>query len=648
MTTPGVPHTDRTRVSAHTAMTDGSWSLSRRASRPRLRRFGAALRRDFMGAPQAIALFLVTGGALVIVLAYHAIAARNAARASLDRTRGHLASVAAWEFARHAGADIVHSARMTLWPLVSAPDADARAAPLAPAEAVSAALAMRCMCPPPFVARTMFRLDGLDGSLRTSGHPLVPSRALAIRQRLLATLDSQRFEFARDGEVMRRPLGVPIGDTRLAVLASGRGADTALGVLAWTPVRDSIGRVRAFYGADAAPSALTPILARTFRQNPLLPEAITKDAQRVDVPESQQTFVALQLGDRDHGILLFDTSRDAGVPTVSVTGVGRFVVREDTLEENAGRFVVTAGLDSRVGLRLAGADVPSIAFFVFLVALAVALLAAAAAHLRRALSLARQRSDFVASVSHDLHTPLALISVYTETLLLDRAVAEVERTGFLHIILRETRRLTRIVENLLRVAEADRGAVQVSRRPFSLTDLLHEVAADMAPFADAVGTSIRVTVPGEVTVTGDRDAVTQMLVNVLDNALKFGPPSQTIRVELDLLAGGSARVVIDDEGPGLPVHLRTRAFERFARLPASPPSAPQRGHGLGLSVVRDLATEHDLSVSFEEPPRNVGARFVIAFPPVRVQTPDVRSENLGRTRQAPALASGLGGGSSDA
>ncbi len=636
---------DRTH-STSGAMIDSSPPNSTRVSRSRFHRLRAALRRDFIGTPHAIVIFLATGGALVVVLAYHALAARQAAREALERTRGHLATVAAWEFARHAGADIVHSARMTLWPLVSGPDAASRPVPLTPDEAVAAALAMRCTCPPPFIARTTFRLNAIDGSLRTAGQALTTSRSSAIRKRLLATLDSQRFERARAGEVMRRPLGTPIGDTRITVLASGDGTDTALGILAWMPVRDSTGRVHSLYGADAEPAALTPVLARTFRQTPLLPEAITRDARTAGAWDSAQAIVTLRLGDKDHGILLFDTNRDADPATVPVTDVGRFVVREETVEEHAGGFVVTAGLDSRVGLRLAGAEVPSVAFFVLLVGLAVALLVAAAAHLRRALALARQRSDFVASVSHELHTPLALISVYTETLLLDRAVAEVERTGFLHIILRETRRLTRIVENLLRVAEADRGTVRVTARPFSLTELLHEVAADMAPFAEACGTTIRVVVPGEVMVAADRDAITQMLVNVLDNALKFGPPGQTIRLELDASSGGSARVVIDDEGPGLPVHLRLRAFERFARLPAGQAGAAQPGHGLGLSVVRDLAAEHDLSVAFEEPPEGVGARFVIVFPRFSGPSPAAGSEGVVRPGRPP-LAAVAGGTASE-
>src|ERR1041385_4964592 len=201
-----------------------------------------------------------------------------------------------------------------------------------------------------------------------------------------------------------------------------------------------------------------------------------------------------------------------------------------------------------------------------MLALTAGLVAAALLQLRREYELSQLRADFVSGVSHELRTPLAQIRMFSETLLLGRVRSDDERERSLEIIDQEARRLTHLVENLLHFSRSERRLTRLSPAPAPLTPLVSEAAEGFAPLAAARGVTLCTEVTdGVVGAGGAADALRQILLNLLDNAVKYGPSGQTVTLGLSV-ADGRARVSVDDEGPG-----------------SRPPSASASGTGSGGS-----------------------------------------------------------------
>jgi len=231
--------------------------------------------------------------------------------------------------------------------------------------------------------------------------------------------------------------------------------------------------------------------------------------------------------------------------------------------------------------------------------------------LRREYELSRLRSDFVSSVSHELRTPLAQIRMFSETLLLDRVRSDEERQRSIEIMDQEARRLTHLVENLLHFSRTERRITEIHATPTPLAPLVCEVVENFVPIAAARRMRIVAPEGANVVAPVDADALRQMLINLLDNAVKYGPEGQRIAVVL-AAENGSARVLVDDEGPGVPQGDRERIWERFWRLQRDRGSAVA-GTGIGLAVVRELAELHGGRTWVEDAPTG-GARFVIEVP----------------------------------
>ncbi len=232
------------------------------------------------------------------------------------------------------------------------------------------------------------------------------------------------------------------------------------------------------------------------------------------------------------------------------------------------------------------------------------------AQLRRENELARLRSDFIASVSHELRTPLAQVRMFAETLRLGRVRNDGERERSLSIIDQEARRLTHLVENILQFSRAERDSVRLSPRDSDLPSEVRETIDCFAPIARARRVVVDATLEPGVRAAVDVEAFRQILLNVLDNAVKYGPEGQTVRVNLSS-AGANARITVEDEGPGIPAADRNRIWAPFFRLERDASSAVA-GSGIGLSVVRDLVELHGGRVSVEG--RAQGTRFVIEVP----------------------------------
>lgn len=275
-------------------------------------------------------------------------------------------------------------------------------------------------------------------------------------------------------------------------------------------------------------------------------------------------------------------------------------------------FVVEAAVDPAAAgtLVIGGLPRSRLPFLIGLLALTTGLILTAVLQLRRERALTQLRSDFVSRVSHELRTPLTQIRMFAETLLLDRVRSEEERQRSLEIIDRESRRLTNLVENVLRFSRGERGQDRVEPQLQDVVPLARQLLADFEPL---VGGRARVvaTLPESAIANVDEDALRRILLNLLDNALKYGPEGQEIR--LSVVNGGPwVRFAVEDQGPGIPARERERIWERFYRLPRDRASAVA-GTGIGLAVVRDLTRLQGGDACVEESPGG-GARFLVELP----------------------------------
>jgi signal transduction histidine kinase len=248
---------------------------------------------------------------------------------------------------------------------------------------------------------------------------------------------------------------------------------------------------------------------------------------------------------------------------------------------------------------------------VILVATSIGLTVAAGDQLRRELALSRLREDFVSSVSHELRTPLAQIRMFAETLRLRRVRTPDEETTSLGIIENEARRMEHLVENLLHFSRAERSVQRVRTAPVNLSALVHEIASEFTPLAERHGSRITLNVQPGITSTADSAALRQALLNLLDNAVKYGARGQMITVGL-AMHEQRARLTVDDQGAGVGASEHDAIWERFARGEAARRTGAA-GTGVGLAIVRDIVALHGGTSSVEVSPDG-GARMVIELP----------------------------------
>jgi signal transduction histidine kinase len=246
-----------------------------------------------------------------------------------------------------------------------------------------------------------------------------------------------------------------------------------------------------------------------------------------------------------------------------------------------------------------------------LLAITGVLVTTAIVQLRREQDLTRLRGDFVASVSHELRTPLAQIRMFTETLLLGRVRSDGERHRSLEILDQEARRLSHLVDNLLHVARGERDHLRLHVEDIDLSLLVHQVIEGFAPLAAARRMTLQAEIADGTPARIDPGAVRQILLNLLDNAVKYGPAGSAIRVALEATPA-SARILVEDRGPGVPPASRDRIWERFARLDRDLQSSVA-GSGIGLAIVRELVVVQG-GRCWVEDGGSGGARFVVELP----------------------------------
>ena len=243
--------------------------------------------------------------------------------------------------------------------------------------------------------------------------------------------------------------------------------------------------------------------------------------------------------------------------------------------------------------------------------LAMGLVSAAIMMLHREALVARMQAAFVSSVSHELRTPLAQIRMFAEMLVLGRVRSEADRARSLDIIDKEARRLSHLVENVLQVARNKRGNARVNPAETRLAPIVRETVESFTMLTSAHRIEFRLELQEDLMVPVDTEALRQILLNLLDNAAKYGPDGQRVVVGLALF-GERARLWVDDEGAGVPVRERDKVFETFYRARRDI-DAGVVGSGIGLSVVRELAVLHGGAAWLTDAPPH-GTRAVVEFP----------------------------------
>src|SRR5437588_237831 len=392
-------------------------------------------------------------------------------------------------------------------------------------------------------------------------------------------------------------------DPKEHVGAIVRTLDGMSRAIVYTVVNDKAGAARAVVGLEEDPRALEPLYAAEKDQYPMLPRALIGGV-------AEDSFGSAIVTEAD-GVELY-RSPVQYAPT--------FAARDSFEHAMMGAIRVQVALRPDLAPKLVIGGMPrsNLPMLLSLLAVTAGLVVAALLQLHRESELSRLRADFVSGVSHELRTPLAQIRMFSETLLLGRVRSDGERVRSLEIVDQEARRLTHLVENLLHFSRSERQATRLSPTAAPLAPLVREEVEAFPPLAGARGVSLRSELAEGVVAPVDAEAFRQMLLNLLDNAVKYGPPGQVVTV--GLAAGDQrARIWVDDQGPGIPAADRERVWDRFWRLERDRGSAVA-GTGIGLAVVRELVALHGGRAWAEDGQNGTlaaggrGVRFVIELP----------------------------------
>lgn len=220
-------------------------------------------------------------------------------------------------------------------------------------------------------------------------------------------------------------------------------------------------------------------------------------------------------------------------------------------------------------------------------------------------SFERQK-QFVWDASHELKTPLAVISANAEVL-----AADVGENEYLGYILSEVRRTDRLVQNLLTLARMDRGTVKAELKRLDLSEALMSVALPFESTVFEAGRTLELDVPEGVFIKGDGDMLRQLAVILLSNALKYSDEGGTIRLSL-ARKGHAAALTVFNTGAGIPADQLEKVFDRFYRGDGSH-SGEVAGNGLGLSIARTIAEAHKGTIRAESVPGE-SATFIVTLP----------------------------------
>lgn len=512
----------------------------------------------------AVTLALALGAAGL--LGWQALAAAGAHRSAAEAVLGDYVRFAAAQFSLRARERLDLALQYTVEPLACAPSPEVQRSRAASAMAAPAPAPANCAGPLRAVAAVARRPGGgvetLAGVVPPEAVPAIatlPERPCATRATCLVVLDAA---------------AEPI----LAAVSHGpaaSGREIPLTIVLLTPAH------------------IAALLRQVVDSGGLLPASLAGDRR-----EPWLALLAVRAGR-----WRLD-ERPVAFPAQFVETV--------TLGDLYGRLEADLALDpaSAEALVIGGLPGSRVPYVLGLLLVTVVLLGVAWRQWSDERRLAQSRSRFIAGASHELRTPIAQIRLFAETLALGRVRSSHERDRSLAIIQAEAGRLAHLVDNLLQAARGGRmprGAPE----PTDLAAFVRDSTAAFAPLARQAGMTLAVDAPPTLPGCVDRAALRRTLLNLLDNAVKYGPCGQTITVRLEERPG-EARLFVADEGPGVPAEATDRIWQPFVRLDR-PVDRAVPGTGLGLSIVRDAVAALGGEATVTPAPGG-GARFAITLP----------------------------------
>jgi two-component system phosphate regulon sensor histidine kinase PhoR len=220
------------------------------------------------------------------------------------------------------------------------------------------------------------------------------------------------------------------------------------------------------------------------------------------------------------------------------------------------------------------------------------------------------RQEFLSNVSHELRTPLTAIVALSETLQAGAIDDAEHNRRFLGMIQKNSARMHRLIDDILELSAIEAGNVTVRPESVRLRSLIEDVIGSLAAVATAKNVSLRNLVAVEIEILADPHRLTQMLTNLIENAIKFNRDGGSVSIKHQ--RNGRDRISVTDTGEGIPSHHLERLFERFYRVDRAR-SRELGGTGLGLAIVKHLARSHGGEVTVSSR-LGEGTEFTIELP----------------------------------
>lgn len=225
----------------------------------------------------------------------------------------------------------------------------------------------------------------------------------------------------------------------------------------------------------------------------------------------------------------------------------------------------------------------------------------------------QMKKDFIASVSHELRTPISMLQGYTEAIVDGIVTEQKDIDDFLYIILDESKRLSRLINELLEVAKMDAEGIKVNLEEFNISTLINKIDTKFLPQAKENGLDLTFVHVGDATNWyGDSDRIEQILTNLIDNAIRYTHQNDSIEIIFDDTQDEDFVINVNDTGVGIAKEHLEQIFDRFYKVDASR-TRGKHGTGLGLFIVQKIVDAHDgtINVKSEE---GKGTQFIITLP----------------------------------
>ena len=553
--------------------------------------------------PSITAVLILFAVGLTALLAYRAFDASRAQEQVVEHTLRDYAGFAAFQIKGATFANIAGPHRQSFEPVVRWINTRGPTPPLGP-ERVAELIGTRgeqcgCLDSVSFYYQVVFA----DSSIAaTSSRLATPENLQRIRDTVMAqVVRPSRATPPLSTPGALRPLGVPITAQFLATIFSSLGERPYVFTHAITV--DTIGRPVIAYGfALPAEPVVRRGVTSVLSFQPILPSTLTRGMK-------MDSIVAVTV--RTPSGKVVHQSNPAVPPRYAAT---------DSLEPQLGGLLFEVAIDPVAAERLIIGGLPKSRLPEVLATafVAVSLLGLLLYQFRRQQELVRLRDDFVSGVSHELRTPLAQIRLLAELLRLGKVPTEERKERSLRIIDQEARRLSFLVESSLNFTHS--RPAQLSPVSTDVATEIDEIVCGFEPLAQAQGVRLTTRLERGIMADVDRGALRQVLLNLLDNAVRYGPPRQNVTITTSS-AGNTWTLEVIDEGPGIPPEERERIFAPYYRMKRDAGGAVG-GTGIGLAVVRRLVEEHRGRVHVVPTNGNgaSGARFVVSLP---ITAPDV-------------------------